>query len=452
MLGEADDSAHSGTGRALRLAPKLSIGRTMPCHAFTDRLLLLARGERIVSHTQIERLSRADVVFSEHPPLWLVPLIEERERALGIRPQAAHRPPRLGTAQDAEPEAPDSPDEPSEDTVEFCAAPAPFLVEVAAARRLRHEAMRQVGELVEQARSGRTVDLQPVRGTVRRVVASVRRNERAFTSLLRLKTLDTYTYTHSINSCVLSIILAQHSDRADQAEIIGLGALAHDIGKVLLPEDVLRKPGHLTADEWSMVKQHPSVGLEIVRLSPETQEPAIEAIGQHHERLDGSGYPAGLRDMEIAPPGRIVAVADVYDAMTSARPYHQPIAPHDAMRWIFQHGGDLFDPHLVRAFVQAVGLFPVGTLVRLTAGELAVVIGINPLALQRPTVLIVPDLSRGPHAEPWSLDLGQDSVAATAREILRVEDPADFGIDIDGYLEMAPDVARIGCRDLDLLA
>jgi len=446
MARRAAGPVAEGEDRRNELAPGLAVGRIMPCHAFTDQVLLLACGERIVSESQIERLLRADVVFSNDPPPHFAQAIEERQRELGI-----WRAP-LEKTQDREKDLAASSGDPVETGPSSIEPATPFVVELVAARRLRREAMGQVAELVEQARRGETISLRSVRGTVRQVVHSLRRNHRVFSSLLRLKTLDSYTYTHSINNCVISVILAQGGGFADQAEEIGLGGLMHDIGKVRLPEGVLQKPESLTDYEWSMVKQHPVVGLEIVRQGDEVRESEAEAISQHHERLDGSGYPASLREAAIAPAGRMVAIADVYDAMTSERPYHKAIPAPEAMRWILQRAGELFDPHLVRTFVDSIGLFPVGSLVRLSSGELAVVADVNPAAIRRPRVLIVSEFGGVPTGELRLLDLAQPAVASAGREIVGVEDAACFDIDIEECLEAAPALAEPGDPGLDSFA
>ena len=423
----------------------------MPCHAFTAKVLLLACGERIVSQNQLERLQRDDVIFATEAPPQFARAIEERQRALGLLT------PRRDDADDADEHCSDAADadaadEPLDETEAAARGATVFVAEVAAARKLRQRAMRQVADLVEQAQGGRPLDLQPVRSTVGHVIASLRRNERAFASLLRLKSMDTYTYTHSINSCVLSIILGQYGGLTDASEQLGLGALVHDIGKMRLPEEILHKPGGLTAAEWDLVKQHPLVGLQLVGLDRESHQLATDAIAQHHERLDGSGYPAGLRDTEVSLAGRGVAIADVYDARTSDRPYHGASDPPEAMRWIFQRAGDLFDPQLVRAFTASVGLFPIGSLVRLGTGQLAVVASINPAAIRHPTVVIVSDLA-GPMSEgPRLLDLAEVSASGGGDEIVGMADPNEFGIDVDHYLAMAPALPEVRCADLDFFA
>ena len=426
-------------------APYLFIGRRMPCHAFTDRVLLFARGQVIESDKQLDRLLRADVIFSQTAPDRLAEAVAERQRALGIDPawfpKEDEDDARVGSTADPL------------DRGGTQAAPATsFAGEVVTARTLRRAAIHQVRNVIEQARSGQAVELQPIRDTVRQVAASLRRNERALTSLVRLKRADSYTYTHSVNNCVLSVLIALNSGLAIEAETIGLGALLHDLGKVRLPDGILQKPGSLTDHEWSLIKRHPALGVEIAGLPDEGRTSAIEAISQHHERLDGSGYPAGLMETAVSLAGRVVAIADVYDAMTSNRSYHRAIAAPEVMRQILQDAGKLFDPDLVRTFIAAVGLFPVGSLVRLTTGELAVVATVNPQMIRRPTVIVVSDSPRHSIVEPRLLDLAQPTISGSGKEVLGVIDSDSPDVDVDSYLAMLPALSQEQYRGVDLFA
>ncbi len=419
----------------------------MPCHAFTRYgLLLLVRGERIASSTQLDRLLRADVVFSDEPPESLARPVKQRQRDLGIRTGW------LYDAEDDEEYLLEPSGEAPEQKAETIEPTAPFVGEVVAARSLRHAAMDQVARLNEQVQSGEPIDVGAARNTVGAILESLQRNERAFASLLRLRSLDTYTFTHSLNTSVLAIMLARRSGFVEEMEEIGVGGLLHDIGKARLPAELLRKEGSLTPTEWDLMHQHPSLGVDIATRAKGLPGRSLQAISQHHERLDGSGYPAHLSGINISPAGRIVAIADVYDAMTSDRPYRHAIQPPDVMRELSREAGELLDRRLVSAFISAVGLFPIGSLVRLDSGELAVVAKINPQAVRKPVVLVIGDINEIRTDKPRPLDLARQPTPDTGRKIVGMEDAATLGIDVDECLTTGIEAVVGAASDVDALA
>jgi len=165
----------------------------------------------------------------------------------------------------------------------------------------------------------------------------------------------------------------------------------------------------------------------------------MDAVAQHHERLDGTGYPHGLNGEAFTVAGRIVALADVFDALTSDRPYRKRLNPPEAMRWIAEGAGKIYDPFLARLFISRVGVFPVGSLVRLNTGELSVVVKVNPNAIRRPLVFIISDAAGDPKGEPQLVDLALFDNEKNRLEIVEMEDPLDYRVDIDEYLGLSPE-------------
>jgi len=253
---------------------------------------------------------------------------------------------------------------------------------------------------------------------------------------LQLQTRDAYTFTHSVNCCVLSIIIAQRVGLSNRVLPISVGALLHDIGKMHLPASIIRKPDMLTPKEWDRVYRHPTLGVDIVRRlgGGDSRFCSLEGIAHHHERLDGSGYPRKLNGESIALEGRIIAVADVYDAMTSDRTYREAISAPSAAHWIHENASVLFDPTCVDALIESVGVFPIGSPVRLNTGALALVVKGNRHTPLRPIILVISDQAERPLTDPKLLNLADTTEADRELSIVSIEDANTMGIDIETFL------------------
>jgi HD-GYP domain-containing protein (c-di-GMP phosphodiesterase class II) len=313
----------------------------------------------------------------------------------------------------------------------------PFREEMKSAVSLHQAAIHQVTGFFQQIQSGDKVDLFIAKDTVGQILDSLDRNERVFSSLARLKSFDNYTFNHSLNTCVLSLLLARHCGLVSDIASLGLGALMHDIGKTLLPVELLHKEGRLTEEEWRFMAQHPALGLEIVEQASGGTHCAREAVSQHHERINGTGYPLQLPEDKILLAGRIASIADVYDAMTSRRPYREAISPPETIRWIKEQSGVLFDPRLVQAFMAAVGVFPIGSLALLTTGEYGIVLSVNRQELLRPLVLVITEHGRIGDRRPHLLNLAHPESREAAAAIAGLVEPEFLGLEaqeIDQYL------------------
>jgi putative nucleotidyltransferase with HDIG domain len=427
MLGEKDNAVVAAPEIKHRFSEGLAVGRQMPSHAFTlGGLLLLARGECITSDAQLDRLLQSDVILSNNVPAHLAVEIQRRTRPL------------VETAVDTDVAV----TSPLEEVVELTPVPiaeaAPetvsFAEETETARKLQCAVVEQVAGQMERVRAGLPVDISSTRITVRNIMNSLQRNERALTCLLKLRRFGEYAYAHSLHTMVYSIILGRRCGNGLDLHALGMGALLHDIGKALLPQDMLQKPDALSATEWELMRTHPTLGCEILQRTKDAAGFCADAIGQHHERLDGSGYPASLTADQISLPGRIVAIADTYDAMTSNRPYKKAIGLPQATRVLSEQSGIGFDANLVRMFVSALGVFPIGSLVRLSTNELAVVVCLNPRSALYPVVLIISDAQTNMLREPYLLDMSSVAASRTGIRILGLEEPAAYGIDIEAYL------------------
>ena len=240
--------------------------------------------------------------------------------------------------------------------------------------------------LFDDVRLGKAVDIGRTMPFVEEISASVTRNPSALISVARLKSKDEYTYLHSVAVCALMINLGRQL-KLDEAVIrdVGVAGLLHDVGKVAMPNRVLNKPAKLSDSEFAIMKKHPRAGWEVLRDRGDVPEIALEVCLHHHERMDGTGYPDGLKGEEISLYARMGAVCDVYDAVTSNRPYKEAWGAADSLTRMFGWKGH-FDPEVLAAFIRSVGIYPVGTLVRLRSDRLGLVIDQNPADLTKPVV------------------------------------------------------------------
>lgn len=261
-------------------------------------------------------------------------------------------------------------------------------VELRSAQKLCLAAKEQMIEMFAEARMGKAVHAGSVESLVKEINASVTRNPDALISVARLKRHDDYTYLHSVAVCALMIALAKQLKLPeDQVREAGVGGLLHDIGKAAMPLTVLNKPGALTDDEFRIMKAHPVKGFEMLQEGGGASAAALEIALHHHEKYDGTGYPHGQAGESIDLLSRMGAVCDVYDAISSNRPYKKAWSPAESVRRMAAWKGH-FDPQVFNAFVKSIGIYPVGALVRLQSDLLAVVTEQNDDSLLTPKVRI----------------------------------------------------------------
>jgi HD-GYP domain-containing protein (c-di-GMP phosphodiesterase class II) len=255
----------------------------------------------------------------------------------------------------------------------------------------RTRATQVVRSALEKAARAEKLEISSLRKIVDEILAELRGQSDTAFSVATIRSVDEYTFVHSVNVCLYCLMLgtALAYDTGTMRKL-ALGALLHDIGKTNYPE-LVKRAGPLTAEEFAALQGHTTDGYEMLRNHDGVDLLSAHMAFQHHERLDGSGYPRGLRDEQILPFARIAAVADVYDAMTGDRPYKPAMAPHEAMAVILEQAGTKLDAYLVRQFAQRIAVYPAGTIVGLSDGRIGVVSAQTDLGPTRPCVRVLTD-------------------------------------------------------------
>lgn len=296
------------------------------------------------------------------------------------------------------------------------------------ARKLQAKSKEAITSMFNEVRMGNALKVSEAEPLVDEISQSISRNPEAFLNLVRLKNVDDYTYMHSVAVCALMVSLGKQLGLDGQdLKDAGMAGLLHDVGKMMIPGEVLNKPGKLTDEEFNIIKEHPRKGWEILNISEGANAVALDVCLHHHERVDGKGYPEKISGDDLTLFARMGTICDVYDALTSNRCYKNGWEPAETIRKMAEWKDGHFDERIFHAFVKTIGIYPSGTLVKLKSGRLAVVIEQTDKSLLTPLVKaffstksnepIMPemiDLTKSPDGianvestEKWGFDLKQ---------------------------------------------
>lgn len=304
--------------------------------------------------------------------------------------------------------------------------------EVGICEALHKQAIQCVREIYKNVSAGAPPDIDGAQEVVDNLVNNMGRYRDVLISLSKLKAFDDYTFTHSVNVAIFSITLGEGLHYpAQELKALGLGAIFHDIGKTRIPKEILNRPGPLTPDEVPVIQKHPQEGMELLKETPGVNTDILRVPLEHHERISGSGYPRGLKGSKISEFGMIASIADVYDAMTSDRVYHSKMPPHTALSKIYAMGKESFNIGFIEKFISRIGVYPIGSLLILSSGEVGVVTEIRRDQLLRPQILLIKDQEGLLMDSPEIIDLLHEK---KKRRIVGVTTPENVGINLEDFL------------------
>lgn len=273
-------------------------------------------------------------------------------------------------------------------------------------KEVAYDAIRSVTTALDSDLNS-SIDAATVRRAVLGIVEDLLYSHDILSNLTEIIGHDEYTFHHSVNSTILALVMGMGKGYTHSELLaLGMGVLMHDIGKIRIPKEILNKKGSLKKEEFELIKKHTFYGYELIKNNQDFSLHSAHVALQHHEKWQGGGYPRGLKGTEIHEFGRIAAVADVYDALTSKRPYRDALQPYQAYEYVLGQSGFQFDPKIVRLFTKLIAVYPTGTGVELSNGQRGNVIRQNPSFPSRPVVRVIYD-GNEPLDHPIDYDLSK---------------------------------------------
>jgi len=312
----------------------------------------------------------------------------------------------------------------------------PTKEEIPEAKTALESASNQVAHIMDDVKAGKNLNIVAVRGVVEPILDSIIRNSEAYMWLSMMQKKSSYTYSHSVDNCALAIAFGRFMGLPKKdLRTLAIGLLMMDMGNVRVPEGILNKKGRLTEAEYRIVKKHVDYGVEILKKTNGMNEDIINIALTHHERFDGSGYPNALQGTQIPVYGRMAAIIDCYDAMTSDRPFSAAKSPYSALQNIYNWRGSSFQPELIEQFLQCMGVYPTGSLVEMTNGSVAIVLEQNLTQRMRPKIMLILDEDKQHLMEYKTVNLATtfEDASRMPMNIYRGLDPGTYGIDPTEY-------------------
>jgi putative nucleotidyltransferase with HDIG domain len=308
----------------------------------------------------------------------------------------------------------------------------PLAEEVERAEKIHTEALGIVDDIYQNVKAGKAIDIACTEQVADGITGSVSRNKNALLCLTQIRDKDQYLLEHSVNVAVLMSIFATYLGyEQDTVQQLVTGALLHDIGKTQVPDAILNKPAKLTPDEQAELQRHVEYGQQALASTKDISDVVVSICAQHHERIDGKGYPQGLDNSGINTYGRMAAIVNIYDKLTGKRLNSNGMVPFKAMQQLSKLSGSHLDKELVYSFIRCMGIYPVGALVQLNNGRMGVVTESRIDKPNQPTVRVFYNTRQKCHEPAKTLDLSSPLIEV---DIIGVADPSNYDIDIKDFL------------------
>jgi len=311
----------------------------------------------------------------------------------------------------------------------------PFDEEIEVAQEAYENAMSRAKDIIQDAKMGRKVDYKDTVEVVDHVVDSAIRNPNTLLCLTKIARYDDYTYSHSINVSALSVVFGEYLGlERNELTRLGVAGMMHDLGKTAVPERIITKRARLSNKEFEEIKRHPDYGYGILKKQKNIPQDIMDAVRDHHEKFNGSGYPRHISKEQTSPMARIISLADVYDALTSDRSYKDAILPNKALAVMYGMRGQDFDPVEVQSFIKCLGIFPSGSLVKLSTGFYGLVYESNPTQPLLPKIKIILDQDLRPIPSRLVDLAARQAMGEEALEILECADPSVYRLNLKPFL------------------
>ena len=312
-----------------------------------------------------------------------------------------------------------------------------FQKELKVARKLHSRTQSFIDSALEDVRLGQSVNTDTAKELVTEIANSITRSPHALVWLSNMKNRDEYTSIHCMNVCIMAVSFGRSIGMDKQElELVGLGGLLHDLGKMKVPLEILNKPGKLTIEEFEVMKTHPMEGFKMLEKQGDIPLDVLDIVKHHHERRNGKGYPSQLGGDDISAMTRMVAIVDVYDAITSDRCYHDAISPYDALKNMYEWVKEDFDKEMIEQFIKCLGIYPIGSVVELNMGHVGIVVSASEKTKLRPILMLILNSKREKFPTPKLINLAHPKWSGGAQklEVKRILNKQEYNFNIEDII------------------